>query len=520
MEIKKRKGEGKMSKKLFGLSLIIAFLMCMPLSAPAEEEPVPITLREGGFYATVPMGGGIFYLKNSDADLDSSGIVGARLGYVLTEKWMLEASFDYGFTSFNGPAQGMQGIGQPYDGMNANNFFMTVNALRNFGPVLKNKRLTPYVLAGVGLGVMESSLYDDPVGALGQIGGGAHYGLTDNIFLRGEVRALFNTDPSMANLVVQVGPTFHFGGAKPLPPPPPPPVWKDSDGDGVPDPLDKCPGTPKGCIVDSDGCPLDSDADGVCDGLDECPDTPPGTAVDEKGCPVQPEKVTLSWAEGLTFALGSAQLTPQAEGVLDGLVALANKHPGAVIEIGGYTDSTGSAVFNQQLSEKRALSVRNYMVLKGITPDRLKAIGYGETNFVATNDTPEGRQQNRRVEFKFLGQDAVGLPVLHFKVGKSELTEASMNDLNGIAEKLKARPNVRVEIAAYTDSSGSANLNERLSLKRATMVKDMLVAKGVAPENLEAVGRGATNYLTTNATKEGREMNRRVEFTIFWASGW
>jgi len=56
-----------------------------------------------------------------------------------------------------------------------------VNALRNFGPVLKNKRLTPYVLAGVGLGVMESSLYDDPVGALGQIGGGAHYGLTDNI---------------------------------------------------------------------------------------------------------------------------------------------------------------------------------------------------------------------------------------------------------------------------------------------------------------------------------------------------
>ncbi len=500
-----------MSKKVFGLSLIIAFLMCMPLSAPAEEEVVPITVRQGGFYGTMPMVGGIFYFKNSDADLDSSGIVGGRLGYVLTEKWMLEASFDYSPTNFNGP---------PNDGMGANNYFMTLNALRNFGPILKNKRLTPYVIAGVGLGVMESRLVDDPVGFLGQIGGGAHYGFTDNLFLRGEVRGLFNTDPSMANLVVQIGPTFHFGGAKPVPPPPPPPVWKDSDEDGVPDHLDKCPNTPKGCIVDKDGCPLDADKDGVCDGLDECPDTPLGTAVDEKGCPVKPDTVTLSWAEGLTFALGSAKLTPQAEGVLDGLVALANKHPDAVIEIGGYTDSTGSAVFNQKLSENRAMSVRNYMVLKGITPDRLRAIGFGETNFVATNDTAEGRQQNRRVEFKFLGQDAVGLPVLHFKLGKSELTDASMNNLNEIAEKLKARPNVRVEISAYTDSSGTANLNERLSLKRAGMVKDMLVAKGVAPENLKPVGRGATNYLTTNATQEGREMNRRVEFTIFWASGW
>ena len=499
-----------MSKKVFGLSLTIAFLMCMPLNAPAEEEVVPITLRQGGFYATIPMAGGIFYLKNSDVDLDSSGIVGARLGYVLTEKWMLEASFDYGWTQFNGGLN---------DGMSANNYFMTVSALRNFGPVLKNKRLTPYVIAGVGLGVTDAFLMNE-YGALGQIGGGAHYAFTDNLFLRGEVRGLFDTNPSMANLVVQIGPTFHFGGARPVPPPPPPPVWKDSDEDGVSDDLDKCPDTPKGCIVDKDGCPLDADKDGVCDGLDECPDTPLGTAVDEKGCPVRPETVTLSWAEGLTFALGSAKLTPQAEGVLDGLVALANKHPDAVIEIGGYTDSSGSAVFNQRLSENRALSVRNYMVLKGITPDRLRAIGYGETNFVATNDTPEGMQQNRRVEFKFLGQDAVGLPVLHFKLGKSELTDASMSDLNAIAEKLKARPNVRVEISAFTDSSGSAELNKKLSLKRAGMVKDMLVAKGVAPENLKPVGRGATNFLATNATQEGREMNRRVEFTIFWASGW
>ncbi len=508
-----------MSKKLVGLALITVFLMCIPLSAVAEEEAVPITLREGGFYLT-PMAGGIFYLDDGDADLDDHAIFGGRIGYVLTERWALEATLDYSFTQYNGPDQLMAGFQEPYQDLNANNFFMTANALYNFEPVLKNKRLTPYALAGIGVGHHETSLTDDPTGFLGQVGGGVHYGFTDNILLRGEVRALFNTDPSMANLIVQVGPAFHFGGAKPAPPPPPPPVWKDFDEDGVPDHLDKCPTTPKGCVVDKDGCPLDADVDGVCDGLDECPDTPLGTAVDEKGCPIKPETVALSWAEGLTFALGSATLTPQAESVLDGLVDLANKHPDTVVEIGGYTDSTGSAVFNQRLSEQRAMAVRNYMVLKGVPPDRLIAVGYGETNFVATNDTPEGRQQNRRVEFKFLGQDALGLPVLHFKLGKSELTDESMSDVNVIAEKLKARPNVRVVITAYTDSTGSAELNKRLSLKRAQMVKDMLVAKGVASENLKAIGRGATNFLTTNATQEGREMNRRVELTIFWASGW
>jgi outer membrane protein OmpA-like peptidoglycan-associated protein len=298
--------------------------------------------------------------------------------------------------------------------------------------------------------------------------------------------------------------------------PPPAPVWSDFDEDGVPDHLDQCPTTPKGCIVDAEGCSLDADVDGVCDGIDQCPDTPLGVMVDEVGCPIKPDKVTLTWAEGLTFALGSAQLTAQAQGSLDGLLKLAREHPKVVVEIGGYTDSTGSAVFNQRLSEKRAMSVRNYMVLNGIPPDRLVTIGYGETNFIASNATPEGREQNRRVEFKFLGDDALDLPLLHFKLGKSELTDQSMRDLNDIADKLKANPNVRVEIAAYTDSSGSADLNKRLSLKRASAVKDMLVAKGVAAENLKPVGRGATNFLTTNATQAGREMNRRVEFTIFW----
>jgi OOP family OmpA-OmpF porin len=499
----KRKGEAKMNKKAVGLSLSIVLLTCMPLSVQAENEFI---FEEGDIYVTA-MQSAIFYLDDSQIDLKTGYMLGGRAGLFLTDNISLELSFDYSWTEFNNPPF-------PYIDRYANNYSGLVNALYHFRPIADN--LSPYLLGGIGYTRLRADQLEEN-GFAGNAGAGLHYGLSDYFLVRGEVRYLGATNPTQHNIIASLGLAFNVPYCREAPPPPPPPpVWGDFDEDGVPDHLDKCPTTPKGCIVDKDGCPLDADVDGVCDGLDECPDTPLGTMVDEKGCPIRPKTVALSWAQGLTFALGSAKLTKSAEGVLNDLVALANKHPMVVVEIGGYTDSTGSVVFNQRLSERRAMSVRNYMVLNGVTPDRLIPVGYGETNFVATNDTPEGRQQNRRVEFKFLGEDALGLPLLHFKLGKSELTDQSMSDLNGIADKLKANPNVRVQVAAYTDSSGSAELNKRLSLKRAAMVKDALVEKGVAAENLKPVGRGATNFLTTNATKEGRNMNRRVEFTIFW----
>ena len=75
-------------------------------------------------------------------------------------------------------------------------------------------------------------------------------------------------------------------------------------------------------------------------------------------------------------------------------------YPDISVEIAGYTDNVGSASSNQRLSERRANAVRDWLVRQGIDPERIKAVGYGETNFVATNDTPEGRQKNRRIEFK------------------------------------------------------------------------------------------------------------------------
>ncbi len=169
----------------------------------------------------------------------------------------------------------------------------------------------------------------------------------------------------------------------------------DSDGDGVPDYLDKCPNTPKEAKVDSVGCPLDSDGDGVPDYLDKCPDTPAGIPVDGHGCWI---------AAGLTFDYNKWDIKPKYYTNLDRAVLVLKNNPNMKIEVRGHTDGVGSQAYNQPLSEKRAQAVKNYIVSKGISAERLTVKGMGKLDPAATNDTPEGRAQNRRVEFRIISK--------------------------------------------------------------------------------------------------------------------
>jgi len=171
----------------------------------------------------------------------------------------------------------------------------------------------------------------------------------------------------------------------------------DADADGVPDSKDKCPNTPKGCKVDATGCPVDSDGDGVCDGLDQCADTPKGAEVDASGCPkVKPieQKITLH----ILYKVGSAEIDEANKAILDDLATRLMTYKDVKLEIGGYTDATGTATANKKLSQKRAAKVMEYLISKGVEKDRLTATGYGATNFIADNKTEEGRKENRRVE--------------------------------------------------------------------------------------------------------------------------
>jgi flagellar motor protein MotB len=104
------------------------------------------------------------------------------------------------------------------------------------------------------------------------------------------------------------------------------------------------------------------------------------------------------------YEVNQYTVTPESYAALDELVAMLEAHPNMEVEISAHTDNVGTAVYNQQLSEKRAQNCVDYLVKKGIAASRLQYKGYGDTKPVSTNDTPEGRQLNRRIELKILKQ--------------------------------------------------------------------------------------------------------------------
>ncbi len=142
----------------------------------------------------------------------------------------------------------------------------------------------------------------------------------------------------------------------------------------------------------------DDDGDGVVNEKDKCPNTPPNTRVDGDGCPI-PKVVRL---EGVTFEFNKARLRPDAQTILTWVVGIMQKYPDMQVELAGYTDSIGGVAYNQKLSERRAVAVKEYLVEKGIDAGRIQAKGYGKENPVASNDTDEGRERNRRVELHIL----------------------------------------------------------------------------------------------------------------------
>lgn len=214
----------------------------------------------------------------------------------------------------------------------------------------------------------------------------------------------------------------------------------DSDNDGVCDKDDDCPNTPYGTVVDSRGCPVpctDSDNDGVCDEDDDCPNTPIGVSVDSRGCPIEAECEPVEtkdhcaeyggdtdgdyvcdnyddcpntpmgagvnsrgcWViENLLFDYDKSVIRPKYYPDLDEVARILRDNPYLSIEIQGHTCNIGSQKYNLPLSERRANSVRQYLINKGIAPERLPWRGYGKERPAASNDTEEGREQNRRVE--------------------------------------------------------------------------------------------------------------------------
>ncbi len=402
-------------------SIGVAFLfMISAVSIKAEIKSDSVTLS--------PFIGG--YLFEGDQDLKHKPTYGLGLGYNFDSHWAAEAVFNYIDTKSTKGAGDVDGKLYHLDG------------LYHFSP---SQNLVPYLAVGVGGLTLNPDRGSSDSDFIVNYGGGLKYFIKENIALRGDVRHILSFPEN--NLLYTVGLTFFFGGERKAVVEPP----KDSDGDGVYDDFDKCPGTlagvkvdsagcpldsdgdgvynyldkcpktPAGVKVDSSGCPLDSDGDGVYDYLDKCLNTPKGVKVDKKGCPMDsdgdgvydhmdqcpgtPTGATVDqrgcWVlKGVNFETAKWDIQPSGNIILDNVVTILKKNTSLKLEIQGHTDNRGSEAYNQPLSEKRAKAVMEYLVENGVEQSRLNFVGYGFSRPATSNDTAEGRAMNRRVELK------------------------------------------------------------------------------------------------------------------------
>lgn len=388
--------------KIMSVFFLVVVLALLPFFTGYAEAQ-----NEAGSFSLTPYVGG--YVFDDDQNLDNGPVLGAGIGYNYTKHIGVEGIINYIDTESDR-------TGSDVDG-----FIFRADGLYHFMP---DEQLVPYVAAGLGAISINGDERSGNTSGMANYGAGIKYFISETLAIRADIRHILDFDGTNNNLAYTVGLSYLFGKKAPQAAPPPPP--EDSDGDGVYDDRDRCPGTPSGVAVDRKGCPLDSDNDGVYDYRDDCPDTPagapvnsagcpldsdgdgvydyldkcPGTlpqiAVDDKGCPL-PIKEKVSIELKVEFAFNSAAVKGIYDLHIEKVVNFLKTYPDVSVVVEGHTDSIGSEEYNLRLSQKRSENVMQYLVNYGIDSARLSAKGYGESKPIADNATEEGRQRNRRV---------------------------------------------------------------------------------------------------------------------------
>ena len=415
------------------------------------------------------------------------------------------------------------------------------------------------------------------------LGAGVEYGFSNGVGLRGEV-IRYNSDATFVGL----GAVYRFDSFKEFVPQPArmakkaPVVASRFNTPRVSDRAGAVAAVPAGQDMVGMAVPTqaaigtvrvlasatDHDVDGVPNKQDRCEDTASGVPVDDAGCGLFDGTLANS-----TFTNGSAKLEPNVKASLDNLVLRLLLFPEIRIAIEGHTDGKGHEDINLNVSRTRANMVRNYLIRQGVPAWQLETRAYGETRPVASNQTEQGRDLNRRIEFvtlpsltqtelakaqsgpvkvsgtkkarpasakktlaemaeslnpKFAAATAgidllpatrlvPGLRVSHlmkkvtFEAKSSNLTPASSQPLQEVARVLQRFPSVKLMLAAHTTSLDDADENLKLSQQQASVVATALVKSGVNRRRLVTRGFGDTLPLFQVVSDADRSLNQRVE---------
>ena len=367
--------------KLNKIALALFAITAAPLAANAGVTISPLLLgyhySEGASDEQAEtMGAGGLYKEN--------GLyTGAALGVELTPSTQFQVEYGVSNTDAVNDA-GTISLDAEQE-MISGNFLIGTEEFTGY----TDNAFKPYVLVGAGQSKIE---VEDAAGnfvtgskdTIGNLGLGAMYRINDALSLRGEARAIHNFDESwwegmaLAGLEVVLG--GHLAPTVAVPP--------------MQEPLvDTAPVV----VVESD---LDSDGDGVPDSIDACPGTPMNVVVDERGCPVQVDiEDTLKMELRVFFDNDKSAIKNQYKPEIAKVAEKMREYPNSVASIEGHASKTGpSTAHNQRLSEARAVAVKSMLTNEfGIAPNRLSTVGYGYDRPIADNNTEEGRAMNRRV---------------------------------------------------------------------------------------------------------------------------
>ncbi|MBC8413405.1 OmpA family protein [bacterium] len=402
-------------------------------------------LTKGDVYLTPHVGG---YIFDGAQSINSDPMYGVGLEFDMSEKLAIEGVIDYVDTD-------MQGTGSDVDAL-----IFKFDYLYHFN---LGEGVIPYASAGLGLMNIEDNPRSDVhMFSIVNYGGGIKFKVSDRMFLRGDVRhmvAMASAD-TYHNLAFSVGLAVRLGDRVAALPPSLTVTGSDSDGDGVDDSMDKCPGTPKGVPVNSNGCPMDTDGDGVYDYLDKCPGTPAGAPVNVSGCPLDTD------GDGVYDYMDKCPETPKGVPVNDK---------------GCPKDSDGDGVYDHL--DK--------------CPNTPKGIP------VDANGCPK----------KFKEKVTIDL-LVEFAFDRAKIQSIYGEHVQKVANFLIAYPETKATIEGHTDSIGSESYNLSLSQKRANAVMKKLIEHGIDASRLSAVGYGESMPIADNSTKAGRQANRRAVATI------